>query len=501
MTFISRILGLVRDVIIARYFSSFDTDVFFAALRIPNTLRRFFAEGGFSNAFVPVMSNTKTEHPDELKSLLSHVFGALLFILVILTALGVIFAGAILYAVAPGFEQSTSQQALAELLLKITFPYILFISITAFFTGILNTYGRFGLPAFVPAILNICLITGTICFKSFFEPPVVVLAVSVAIGGFLQMAILIPSLIKIRQLPKPKLNFKHQGVRKILKLMVPTLFGSSIGQINILLNTMLASLLASGSISWLYYSDRLVELPIAIIGVALGTVILPKLSAFKGKTEHQQSFNKTLAWALRVALVFSSAAATGLFVLAEPLMATLFHRGKFDYHDVEMATLSLQAFALGAFSLVMVKVLVSGFYARQDTKTPVKIGILCIIINMAISLSVFRLLGHAGLALASSISSTVNMLLLTTLLIRNKALIIDNDFIRFALKVCIASTLMGLLLFGLQSAFAEQLHWERLTELSRVGYLFALIIAGKLCYFSSLLILRIKINTLLKFNG
>lgn len=499
MTFISRILGLVRDIIIAKYFTNLETDAFFAAIRIPNTLRRFFAEGGFSNAFVPVLSNTKAEQPNELPSLLNHVFGALLFILLILTTLGVVFAGAILFAVAPGFSDSSEQQALAELMLRITFPYILFISIVAFLTGILNTYGKFGLPAFVPAILNISLISAALFFKSYFDPPVVALAWAVAVGGFLQMAILIPSLIKLNRLPRPQLNWQHQGVRKILKLMIPTLFGSSVGQINILLNTMLASLLASGSISWLYYSDRLVELPIAIIGVALGTVILPKLSAFKNHY-HQDNFTKTLGWALKIALIFGSAAATGLFVLAEPLMATLFHRGKFTYHDVEMATRSLQAFALGAFSLSMVKVLVSGFYSRQDTKTPVKIGIFCVVINMLISLSVFKALGHSGLALASSISSTLNMILLASLLYRDKCIVLEHSFVTFIFKVIFANLIMAGGLYLILQLSSNLLNWNELSNLLRIVYLSILIVAGTLIYLLSLVILRTKLKTLLRFH-
>lgn len=499
MTFLSRILGLVRDIIIAKYFSHLETDAFFAALRIPNTLRRFFAEGGFSNAFVPVLSHTKAEQPDELSSLLDHVFGALLFILITLTVLGVVFAGAVLMVVAPGFGEQTEQHALAEIMLKITFPYILFISIVAFFTGILNTYGRFGLPAFVPAILNISLITGTLLFKPYFQPPALALAWSVAIGGFLQMIILIPSLIKLKRLPIPRLNWAHKGVRKILKLMLPTLLGSSVGQINILLNTMLASLLVSGSISWLYYSDRLVELPIAIIGVALGTVILPKLSAFK-KDYHQAEFSKTLSWALKIALLLSSAAATGLFVLAEPLMATLFHRGQFNYFSVQMASKSLQAFAIGAFSLSMVKVLVSGFYAQQNTKTPVKIGILCIVVNMAISISVFRTLGHTGLALASSVSSLLNMILLSTLLYRDKCLIINRSLLLFFIKVIIANLLMAAGLYGAMWLANSQLLWQELSGLLRIIYLFLLIFIGIFCYFFSLLILNVKLKLLLKPN-
>ncbi|PIE39761.1 MAG: murein biosynthesis integral membrane protein MurJ, partial [Gammaproteobacteria bacterium] len=346
------------------------TDVFFTALRIPNTLRRFFGEGGFANAFVPVLNDYKENQSDsELQSLINHVFGVLGMILLLLTALGMVFSAYVIAVIGFGFNQEPEKAALGATMLRITFPYIFFISLTAFFAGILNTYNKFALPALAPALLNVALIGGALGFRDYFEPPALVLAWAVFVGGLAQFLLQIPTLWRLKRLPKPQFSFKHRGVRRILTLMLPTLLGSSAGQINILLNTALASTLVSGSITWLYYADRLVELPVALIGVALGVVILPRLSALKAQADTRQ-FQQTLSWAFRVALLVGSAAATGLAVLALPLMMTILARGEFSAHSAQMAANSLTVFAIGALFWVLVKVLAPGFYSQHNTKTP-----------------------------------------------------------------------------------------------------------------------------------
>lgn len=303
MTLLSRILGLLRDMLVARYFDSSITDPFFAALRIPNTLRRFFAEGGFANAFVPVFSATRTESPEQVKELFSHTAGTLMTALLVVTVFGVAFSGAIVFAVAYGLVEKPAQYLLAVDMLRIMFPYIFLISLTALAGGVLNTYGRFAVPALTPVLLNVTLILACLWRAQAGEETTLVygmeLAWAVLLGGILQLAIQIPFLARLGFLVRPRWGWKHGGVRRIMRLMLPTLFGSSVGQLSVLVNTFLASLLATGSISWLYYSDRMVELPVALIGVALGTVILPRLSALKAG-EDWQRFYSTLDWALQI---------------------------------------------------------------------------------------------------------------------------------------------------------------------------------------------------------
>lgn len=499
MTLFSRVLGLVRDMVIAKYFAVGETDVFFTALRIPNTLRRFFAEGGFANAFVPVLNDTKEKQTDaELQSLINHVFGVLGLILLVITALGVLFAGYILAVIGFGFSASPERAELGALMLRITFPYIFFISLTAFFAGILNTYQRFALPAFTPALLNVSLIAGALLFRDYFEPPALVLAWAVFIGGLVQFLIQIPTLWRLKRLPKPQVSFAHSGVRKVLKLMVPTLLGSSAGQINILLNTALASSLVSGSITWLYYSDRLVELPVALIGVALGVVILPSLSALKAQSDTGK-FTQTLTWALRVALLVGSAAATGLVMLALPLVITLFARGKFTVVDAQMTANSLTILGFGAFFLVLVKVLVPGFYSRHDTKTPAKIAISCIVVNMICALLLYRPLGHVGLAMASTVAGAVNCSTLLWLLNKEGCINLNKSFGWFVLKLVCANVVMGLVLWQLNIWLGGSgASWVDFTQIKRIETLAVLICAGLVSYAVTLLLLGIKPRALLR---
>ena len=346
MTLLSRVLGLLRDMLVARYFDVMVTDAFYAALRIPNTLRRFFAEGSFANAFVPVFSATRTEHPEQLKDLLRHTSGTLLGILLAITAIGVLFSGAIITLVASGLSERPEQFVLASDMLRIMFPYILLISLTAMAGGVLNTFGQFGIPALTPVLLNITLIAAAL-WRHYHGAPHdgsvygMELAWAVFLGGVAQLALQLPFLYKCGMLLCPRWGWKHSGVRRILKLMVPTLFGSSVGQLTVLINTYLASWLVTGSISWLYYSDRLVELPVGLIGVALGTVILPRLSALRA-ADNDAQFVRTLDWALRWGFLVGSAAAVGLIVLAPSIIAGLLYGGRFDAHYVEMTTLSLR---------------------------------------------------------------------------------------------------------------------------------------------------------------
>lgn len=500
MTLLSRVLGLLRDIMIAKYFAVEQTDVFFTALRIPNTLRRFFAEGGFANAFVPVLNDSKeTQSDTELQSLINHVFGVLGTILLLITLLGILFSAYVISVIGFGFSQTPEQAALGATMLRITFPYIFFISLTAFFAGILNTYQKFALPAFAPALLNVALITGALFFRQYVEPPALVLAWAVFFGGLAQFLLQIPTLWRLKRLPKPQFSLAHSGVRKILRLMVPTLLGSSAGQINILLNTALASSLVSGSITWLYYSDRLVELPVALIGVALGVVILPRLSSLKAQSDTQQ-FQQTLTWAFKVALLVGTAAATGLMLLALPLMMTILARGEFSAYSAEMAAKSLTVFAFGALFLVLVKVLAPGFYSRQNTKTPAKIAISCIGINMVLALALYKIYGHVGLAAASTVAGGVNCSTLLWLLYRDGCIVIDRALQQFVFKIIVANLLMAAVLWSVNAYYTIDSTWQDFTQLKRIAVLSVLILSGVMSYAVTLLLLRVKPKELLRPN-
>ncbi len=495
MTMISRVLGLLRDMLLARYFAVGITDPFFAALRIPNTLRRFFAEGGFANAFVPVFSATKTQHPQALKDLLRHTSGTLLTVLVIITVIGVIGAGTIIHLVAHGLVAKPEQFLLAEQMLKIMFPYILLISLTAMAGGVLNTHGQFAVPALTPVLLNLSLI-GAALWRHYKGIPVdgwygMELAWAVFIGGVAQLGIQLPFLWRLGLLVMPKWGWRHSGVHKILRLMVPTLFGSSIGQLTVLVNTFLASMLMTGSISWLYYSDRLVELPVALVGVALGTVILPRLSALKASENRQQFFN-TLDWALRWGLLFGSAAATALVVLAPSILSTLFYGGTFSSHDLAMTVLSLRAYGIGAMFLVLVKVLAPAFYARHDTKTPVKAGITAMVINIIAAVVLGRFFAHVGLAFASTLAALVNVSLLLYFLNKEgiKWRIGANWFI---IQVIFANIVMALILWYLQG---DVQIWLDKKIVWRIEHMALLVGIGTMTYFMALWLLGLRMRQL-----
>jgi putative peptidoglycan lipid II flippase len=419
-TIVSRILGFVRDIVFARYFGvSGETDAFFLAFKIPNFMRRLFAEGSFSLAFVPVLSEVRESGDRQaLKDLIDNVTGTLAGILLVITAIGILAAPAVLAIFAPGWLiQGRPEFQLSADMLRITFPYVLLISLTALSGGILNTFERFLVPALTPVLLNISLIAAVL-LSSRMEVPVKALAWGVLAAGIAQLLIQIPALMKLGVMPRPRWGWQHSGVRKILRLMIPTLIGSSVAQVNLLLDMVIATFLVSGSVTWLYYSDRLLEFPLGVFGVALSTVILPNLSR-KFAAQSPQAFSATLDWALRLALIITLPAALGLAVLAKPILITLFQYQAFVLSDVEMSALSLAAYATGLPAFIAVKVLAPGYYARQDTKTPVKIAITAMVSNMLLNfLFVGTLVAmefkgpHTGLALASSAAAYINAILL-----------------------------------------------------------------------------------------
>ncbi|BCX81489.1 putative peptidoglycan lipid II flippase [Methylomarinovum caldicuralii] len=461
MTLISRILGFIRDVVIAYLFgANAATDAFFVAFKIPNFLRRLFAEGAFSQAFVPVMAEYKEQRGQaELKRFLDRTAGSLAMVLMAVTLLGVIGAPWVILVFAPGFSRSGEVYELAVQMLRITFPYLFFIASTAMAGAILNTFNRFAVPAFTPVLLNLCLIASAWWLAPQLPQPIIALAWGVFAAGSLQLLFQFPALWRLKLLPRLRWGFHDPGVRKILKLMLPALFGVSVTQINLLIDTLLASLLPHGSISWLYYSDRLVEFPLGVFGIALATVILPNLSK-DWAAGRREDFSRAIDWALRWVVLIGLPAAAGLAVLARPILATLFQYRAFTAHDVHMAGLSLTAYAVGLVGFILVKILVPGFTARQDTRTPVRFGVAAMVVNIVLNLGLIGWLAHAGLALATSLAACVNGGLLLRRLRRLGVYRPGPGWWGLLLRVVVANGVMAACLYYT----AREFSW---TELSR----------------------------------
>lgn len=488
-TLLSRVLGFVRDLVVARYFGAdADTDAFFVAFKIPNFMRRLFAEGAFSMAFVPVLNEYKEKRPNELKGFVDDVSGTLGSVLLLVTVLGVLGAPVLVMIFAPGFIGDADKATLATDMLRLTFPYLMFISLTALAGGILNTYERFGIPAFTPVLLNISLIGATLFLAPMMDRPIMALAWGVLIAGIAQLLFQFPFLAQLKLLPRPRLNRQDEGVKRIIKLMIPALFGVSVTQISLLLDTLLASFLITGSISWLYYSDRLMEFPLGILGVALGTVILPRLSQ-KHASDSPEDFSRTIDWALRWVLLLGVPSAVGLIVLSGPMIATLFHSGEFTGNDVLMAERSLIAYAIGLVAFMGIKVLAPGFYARQDMKTPVRIAVIAMLTNMTFNLLLMFPLGHAGLALATTIAAGVNATLLYRGLRKEQVYTPMAGWPPLLIRGLSASTLMGLVVWwgaGPTSEWIEFGGWER------IGKLFLWISVGGATYGAALLAFGVR---------
>lgn len=496
MTLISRILGFVRDTVIARAFGAgLMTDAFFVAFKIPNLLRRLFAEGAFSQAFVPILGEYKAKRSfDETRLLIDDVAGMLGLALFLVTLIGVIAAPLVIYLSAPGFSADAQKFDVTVSMLRIIFPYIFFISLVAFAGSILNTYSRFSVPAFTPVLLNLSLIAGALWLTPYFHPPVLALAWSVAIGGVLQLAFQAPFLLKLKLLPRFTLNFHDAGVWRILKLMGPALFGVSISQISLLINTIFASFLVTGSVSWLYYADRLMEFPTAILGVALGTILLPSLAKHYADASHAE-YSKLLDWGLRLTLLLALPAALALALLAVPLIATLFYYGKFSAHDLFMTREALMAYSLGLLGLIMVKVLAPGFYARQNIRTPVKIAIATLLATQLMNLVFISQLKHAGLALSIGLGACLNATLLLYHLRKAGVYEPQPGWRGFFLKVAIALAVMGGALFW---ATGDTQAWLHMRAGAKVLHLSALVALGAGVYFVTLYTLGLRLKEFVK---
>jgi putative peptidoglycan lipid II flippase len=490
MTLISRVFGFVRDMVTAHLFgASLFSDAFFVAFRIPNFMRRLFAEGSFSQAFVPVLSEfQKNKTPEEIKSFINSMAGTLGAVLLMVTCFGILGAPVIIKVFTPGFKIGSERFDLAVMMLRITFPYLFLISMTAFSGAILNTYSRFWVPAFTPVFLNICMIATALLLAPHLRIPIVALAWGVFLAGFVQLLFQIPFLKKMGLLPKPKIDFKNAGVTKVLKLMVPALFGVSVSQVNLLLDTLFASFLMVGSVSWLYFSDRLMEFPLGIFGVAISTVILPHLSRHHATDAHED-FSLTLDWALRCVLLVGLPAAVVFAVMSGPLMSTLLQYGHFDAHAVMMARQSLSAFAIGIAPFMIIKILASGFYAKQDMRTPVRIGILAMVSNMIFNVILIWPLKHAGIALATSLAAVLNMGLLYYFLRQRGIYHPRAGWKFFSFRLFFANTLLGVWLWFGTGDIQE---WVTHRGSWRMLHLSVLLVSAVMVYFLGLWIAGVR---------
>lgn len=486
MTLLSRILGFARDFVIARSFGAgIATDAFFVAFRLPNLLRRMFAEGAFSQAFVPILAEFKNRRgADDARQLVDHVATLLFLVLSAVTALGIAIAPILIYLSAPGFAADSAKFDLTVELTRIAFPYILFISLVSLAGGVLNTWSRFAVPAVTPVLLNLSFIAMAVFAAPYFDPPVLALAWAVVLGGVMQLAFQLPFLGRIGMLPHFAFNWRNEGVRRILRLMLPALLGVSVAQVSLLINTIFASFLPNGSVSWLYYADRLMEFPSGLLGAALGTILLPSLSKLNA-TERHDDFSSLLDWGLRLTLLLTLPATLGLAMLAVPLISTLFQHGAFEAKDVLQTRSALVAYCLGLSGIILVKVLAPGFYARQNVRTPVKIAIISLIMTQAMNLVfVFGLhLNHAGLALSIGLAACINAAMLYHGLRRNGTYIPQTGWPIFLGKLSLALIALGLVLwFGMGS----ETMWLNLSSTEKTIRLALLVCTGALAYFATL---------------
>ncbi len=491
MTLVSRILGFVRDAVIARLFGAgLATDAFFVAFKIPNLLRRLFAEGAFSQAFVPVLAEYRTRNGEgETRLLVDRVATALSLAVLAVSVLGIFAAPWIIYVSAPGFSAMPEKFALTVAMLRITFPYLLFISLVSLAGGILNTWSRFAVPAFTPTLLNISFIVCALFLAPYFQPPVLVLAWAVLAGGVLQLALQLPYLAKIGMLPRLRPDFWDPGVQRILRLMGPAVFGVSIAQVSLLINTIFASFLANGSVSWLYYADRLMEFPAGMLGVALGTILLPSLSRYYSSDATEQ-YSRLLDWGLRLTLLLALPAAVGLALLAVPLISTLFHYGQFSVEDVWMTRRALIAYSIGLVGLILVKVLAPGFYARQNIRTPVKIAVITLVATQLMNLVLIGPLKHAGLALAIGLGACLNASLLYYKLRQHRIFQPQPEWARFAYKLALALLMMAAVLWA---AMGSEGWWLGAPWQQRIAGLVGIVCLGAAVYFATLWLLGFRI--------
>ena len=499
MTLISRVLGFARDMLLAMLFgATAGMDAFLVAFKIPNFMRRLFAEGAFAQSFVPVLAETRhAEEHQQVRELVAEVSGTLAGFLSVITLIGVLAAPLVILLFAPGFVDEPEKFSLASGLLRITFPYLLFISLTALAASVLNTYGQFALPALAPALLNISLIVCALLLAPLLAEPIYALAIGVFIAGVAQMLVQLPALARLGLLPRPRWGWASARVKRIMRLMLPIIFGSSVAQVALLLDTILASLLITGSVSWLYYADRLMEFPLGIFTIAIATVILPNLSR-QHAAKDPAAFSRTLDWALQLILLVCLPSAVGLFLLAGPLLTTLFQYSAFTPHDVLMSRYSLMAYAFGLIGFSLVKIAAPGYFSRQDTKTPVTIGIKALLIGMT-----FNVIGvslaikldwaapHAVLALGTSLGAMFNATFLLRGLVQGGFYRSRCSWPRQLAKLALACGLMGAVILALSP---DMTWWFAASAGARASQLVMLIGLAALAYFAALFAMGLRVR-------
>ena len=500
-TLLSRVTGLLRDMVLARVFGAgMFVDAFLVAFKIPNFMRRLFAEGAFSQAFVPVVSEYKVQRPhDEVRELVDGAAGTLAWFLTAVTVAGVIAAPLLVLLFAPGFWADGAKFDLTVEMLRWTFPYLLFISLAALAGGVLNSYGRFAVPALTSTLMNLVLIVFAAWIAPAFERPGIVLAIGVFVAGIVQLAFQVPFLVKMGLLRRPRWRWGHEGVRKIGRLMLPAIFGSSVSQVALLLDVLIASFLVTGSVAWLYYADRLMEFPLGVFSIALATVILPGLAAHHA-AQSPARFTATLDWALRLVVIVVLPATAALIVLAGPLTATLFHYGEFNAADVRMAALALTAYAAGLPAFSMVKVLAPGYFARQDTRTPVGIGIRALGVNMGLNLAVVLPLAfifpdrpglHALLALNNAVGAWYNSTMLYRGLRKQGVLHHASGWRRMLVQVAAGTVVMAAFLWFVAG---DTQRWLEMGAWSRAQWMTLLVVGGGSLYFGTLYVLGMRLH-------
>lgn len=490
MTVLSRLGGVARDIVVAHCFGATGSvDAFLVAFKIPNFMRRLFAEGAFSQAFIPVLAEhqEKKSHEETMK-FISHVAGNLGVVLIGITIIGMYFSDFMTIIFAPGFSRHSERFTEASQMLRITFPYLGLISMTALAGAVLNTYQRFAVPAFTPVLLNVGMIAGALILGPLLKVPTESLAWGVLLAGVLQLLFQLPFLSRYSLLRIPRVNWKDPGVKHMLKLMVPALFGVSVGQINLLLDTIFASFLPVGSVSWLFYSDRLTNFPLGVFGVAIATVILPHLSREHSRQSIGQ-FSNAMDWGIRLILIIALPAALGLFFMAGPILASLFGNGKFSPHDVYMTRLSLMAFSLGLPAFMLTKILATGFYASQNIKIPVKVGIVSMVANSLLCLLFIKPFAHMGLAMASTIAGFINAGGLFFYLIKHKLFQAKLGWKKFILQIICANSLMSIWLWFRIPPTSQWIDWD---IWHRFLHLFPDIIVGIILYLLVLFFMGVR---------
>ncbi len=492
ITMLSRVLGFVRDTILARIFGAgLATDAFFVAFKLPNLLRRIFAEGAFSQAFVPILAEYKNQQGEEAtRTFIAYVSGLLTLVLALVTALGILAAPWVIWVTAPGFADTPEKFALTTDLLRVTFPYILLISLSSLAGAILNTWNRFSVPAFVPTLLNVAMIGFALFLTPYFDPPVMVLGWAVLAGGLLQLLYQLPHLRKIGMLVLPRLNLRDSGVWRVMKLMLPAILGVSVSQISLIINTIFASFLAAGSVSWMYYADRLMELPSGVLGVALGTILLPMLAkTYSNKDRHE--YSRLLDWGLRLCFLLVLPCSLALAILAEPLTVSLFQYGKFTTVDAAMTQRALVAYSVGLLGIILVKVLAPGFYAQQNIRTPVKIALFTLVSTQLMNLAFIGPLQHAGLALSIGLAACLNAGLLYWQLRKQRLYLPQSGWAKFLVKLVVAVLAMSAVLLATMHWLPA---WEQGAMLERFLRLGLLVVAGLLAYFGMLALLGFRLR-------